>query len=75
MAKKYKLSEKDRIPSSQMVKDLMSMSSHELNESISEQNAYCVGRKILDKAKERDDLYRVPTAELKRLVNECKKKE
>jgi hypothetical protein len=63
----------DREPSPNMIKDIIKMVEYELHDSITEDNAICIGRKLLSKAKERDDVHRVPTTRLERLVQQCKK--
>jgi len=61
----------DREPSYQMILDIMAMAEYELHRTIDGERADCIARKILAKAKERDDLNRVPTKTLAKLLDEC----
>jgi len=53
-----------------MIRDLKTMALTELKIAVDEDQARRIARKILENAEERDDLYRVPTDRLARLIRE-----
>lgn len=56
-----------------MIHDVQKMALEECKEKITHEQAFYIARSILRKAEERDDLYRVPTARLCKLVEASKK--